>query len=272
MTRCSDRRYALPTLTTRSYTRHDARSRNILRMLDTVGWLARRDGRAAPMGRDNGACSTRWHASLDACAAASRWWRTRRCRPRSSRMARARGARPAVQSLLRGGDMHYRRWCDARLTQEEEARAGHVRDSAGMAACGRTSRIWRNTMRYKGDGLSHRGRPQGGGPDRCGQERRRTVPEPSALVGDGGAWVKVSGAHRVSQRALPLSRCRPFLEALVSATPSAGVGRRMAASAHGERDAGRRHLFEWVPRSGARTRRRAGASVDKPAGLYDFPK
>ena len=73
------------------------------------------------------------------------------------------------------------------------------------------------------------------------------------LLGDGGCWVKVSGAHRVSQRAAGLSR-RPAVPRSAGARQSRapGVGQRLAASAHGERDARRRTPVRAVPRLGAR--------------------
>ena len=39
------------------------------------------------------------------------------------------------------------------------------------------------------------------------------------LVGKGGCWVKMSGAHRLSTRAPDYPDARPFHEALVSANP-----------------------------------------------------
>jgi 2-pyrone-4,6-dicarboxylate lactonase len=39
------------------------------------------------------------------------------------------------------------------------------------------------------------------------------------LVGEGGCWVKVSGAHRLSQQAPHYEEARPFHEALVRANP-----------------------------------------------------
>jgi 2-pyrone-4,6-dicarboxylate lactonase len=91
------------------------------------------------------------------------------------------------------------------------------------------------------------------------------------LVGDGGCWVKVSGAHRLSQRAPEYDDAHPFHEALVRANPERLVWGsdwphpRMEGEMP---DAGR--LFElfhaWTP-DGA-TRRRI--LVDNPAKLYGF--
>jgi predicted TIM-barrel fold metal-dependent hydrolase len=92
------------------------------------------------------------------------------------------------------------------------------------------------------------------------------------LLGDGGCWVKVSGAHRLSQRAPDYPDARPFHEALVRANldrlvwgsdwPHPRIKGEMP-------DAGR--LFElfqqWTPDEATRRR----ILVDNPARLYDFP-
>jgi predicted TIM-barrel fold metal-dependent hydrolase len=92
------------------------------------------------------------------------------------------------------------------------------------------------------------------------------------LLGDGGCWVKVSGAHRLSRSAPDYPDSRPFHEALVRANPdrllwgSDWPHPRMEGEMP---DAGR--LFElfqqWTPDEA--TRRRILA--DNPARLYDFP-
>ena len=81
------------------------------------------------------------------------------------------------------------------------------------------------------------------------------------LLGDGGCWVKVSGAHRVSQQPPDYPDARPFLRSAGALpTPSASSG---AADWPHPRmdnvmpDAG--HLFELFM-TGCRTRRPAGAS------------
>jgi 2-pyrone-4,6-dicarboxylate lactonase len=93
------------------------------------------------------------------------------------------------------------------------------------------------------------------------------------LVGDGGCWVKVSGAHRLSQSAPDYPDARPFHEALVRANPERLVWGSdwPHPRIEGEMpDAGR--LFElfgqWTPDE--MTRRRI--LVDNPARLYDFPE
>jgi predicted TIM-barrel fold metal-dependent hydrolase len=92
------------------------------------------------------------------------------------------------------------------------------------------------------------------------------------LVADGGCWVKLSGAHRISRKAPDYPDARPFLEALVRANPDRLVWGgdwphpRMDEAMP---DAG--HLLdlfqEWTP--DAETRRRI--LVDNPARLYGFP-
>ena len=92
------------------------------------------------------------------------------------------------------------------------------------------------------------------------------------LVGDGGCWVKVSGAHRLSQSAPDYPDARPFHEALVRANPDRLVWGsdwphpRMEGEMP---DAG--HLFElfqqWTPDEATRRR----ILVDNPARLYGFP-
>jgi predicted TIM-barrel fold metal-dependent hydrolase len=91
------------------------------------------------------------------------------------------------------------------------------------------------------------------------------------LVGDGGCWVKVSGAHRLSRSAPDYPDARPFHEALVRANPDRLVWGSdwPHPRIEGEMpDAGR--LFElfqqWTPE--ATTQRRI--LVDNPARLYDF--
>jgi len=90
-------------------------------------------------------------------------------------------------------------------------------------------------------------------------------------VGNGECWVKVSGAHRLSQRAPDYEDARPFHEALVRANPERLVWGsdwphpRMEGEMP---DAG--HLFEllhaWTPDQATRQR----ILVANPAKLYGF--
>lgn len=93
------------------------------------------------------------------------------------------------------------------------------------------------------------------------------------LLGDGGCWVKVSGAHRVSENFPDYPEARPLHEALVAANPERLVWGgdwphpRMPEDAMP--DAG--HLLDlfhdWTPDTGTRR----AILVDNPARLYDFP-
>jgi predicted TIM-barrel fold metal-dependent hydrolase len=91
-------------------------------------------------------------------------------------------------------------------------------------------------------------------------------------VGEGWCWVKLSGAHRLSQQAPDYPDARPFHEALVAANPERLVwgGDWPHPRVEGEMpDAG--HLFElfqaWTPDLNARQR----ILVGNPAKLYGFP-
>ena len=92
-------------------------------------------------------------------------------------------------------------------------------------------------------------------------------------VGEGGCWVKLSGAHRLSRRWPGYPDARPFHEALVHANPERLVWGtdwphpRMEAAEMP--DAG--HLLDtfhaWTPDQTTRTR----ILVTNPARLYGFP-
>jgi predicted TIM-barrel fold metal-dependent hydrolase len=91
------------------------------------------------------------------------------------------------------------------------------------------------------------------------------------LVGEGGCWVKMSGAHRLSTRAPDYPDARPFHEALVSANPDQLVWGTdwPHPRIEGEMpNAGQLLdlLNEWTPDAG--TRRKILA--DNPARLYGF--
>jgi predicted TIM-barrel fold metal-dependent hydrolase len=91
------------------------------------------------------------------------------------------------------------------------------------------------------------------------------------LAGDGGCWVKVSGAHRLSQQAPHYEEARPFHEALVRANPERLIWGSdwPHPRIEGEMpDAGR--LFDlfhaWTPDEATRQR----ILVANPAQLYGF--
>jgi predicted TIM-barrel fold metal-dependent hydrolase len=93
------------------------------------------------------------------------------------------------------------------------------------------------------------------------------------LVGDGGCWVKLSGAHRLSMQAPHYPDVRPFHEALLRANPDRlvwGTDWPHPRIEGDMPDAGRLlDLFHhWTPDQ--ETRRRILAA--NPARLYGFPQ
>jgi predicted TIM-barrel fold metal-dependent hydrolase len=91
------------------------------------------------------------------------------------------------------------------------------------------------------------------------------------LLGDGGCWVKLSGAHRLNARAPDYEDAWPFHEALLRANPDRLVWGSdwPHPRIEGEMpDAG--HLFDlfhaWTPNEASRQR----ILVDNPAALYGF--
>jgi 2-pyrone-4,6-dicarboxylate lactonase len=251
----------------RSYTPPDVPLTKYVGMLDTVGFARGVLVQASAHGRDNS-------AMLDALA-------RRRGRLRGVAVADAtvtpaelrrwheigvRGLR--FNHFFRGGSLHYR--------------GGVPLDAAKalapmMAELGWHLQLWIDvkdlpdtipTLRQLGRPVvvDHMGRVEA----TAGTE---TPGFQSLLryVGDGECWVKVSGAHRLSQRAPDYEDARPFHEALVRANPERLVWGsdwphpRMEGEMP---DAG--HLFElfhaWTP--DAATRRRI--LVANPAALYGF--
>ena len=93
------------------------------------------------------------------------------------------------------------------------------------------------------------------------------------LVGDGGCWVKLSGAHRLSMQAPDYADVRPFHDALLRANPDRlmwGTDWPHPRIEGDMPDAGRLlDLFQqWTPDQA--TRRRILAA--NPARLYGFPE
>ena len=93
------------------------------------------------------------------------------------------------------------------------------------------------------------------------------------LLGEGGCWVKLSGAHRLSTRAPDYPDVRPFHEALVRANPEQLIWGTdwPHPRIEGEMpDAGQLlDLFnEWTPDEATRRK----ILVDNPARFYEFPK
>ena len=93
------------------------------------------------------------------------------------------------------------------------------------------------------------------------------------LVGGGGCWVKLSGAHRVSRQAPDYPDAHAFHEALVAANPDQLVWGSDWPHPRMEGEmpnAG--HLLDlfnaWTPDDAIRRR----ILTDNPARLYDFPR
>jgi 2-pyrone-4,6-dicarboxylate lactonase len=92
------------------------------------------------------------------------------------------------------------------------------------------------------------------------------------LLGDGGCWVKLSGAHRVSQATPDYPDARPLHEALVAANPDQCVwGSDWPHPRIEGQMPNAGHLLdlfnEWTPDDAIRRR----ILVANPARLYDFP-
>ena len=92
------------------------------------------------------------------------------------------------------------------------------------------------------------------------------------LAGEGGCWVKMSGAHRLSTRAPDYPDAQPFHEALVRANPDRLIWGSDWPHPRIEGDmpnAG--HLLDlfndWTPDAAVRRK----ILVDNPARLYGFP-
>jgi predicted TIM-barrel fold metal-dependent hydrolase len=252
----------------RSYTPPDAPLEKYLRMLDTVGFARGVLVQGSAHGRDNAAMldALARHpdrlrgvavADADVTPAELRRWHA----------GGVRGLR--FNHFFRGGSLHYR--------------GGVPLDAAKalapvMAELGWHLQLWIDVKDLpetipvlKAIGrpvvIDHMGRTDAGAGTATPGFRSLL-----RLVGDGGCWVKVSGAHRLSQRAPDYPDARPFHEALVRANPDHLVWGSdwPHPRIEGEMpDAGR--LFElfqqWTPDEATRRR----ILVDNPARLYDFP-
>jgi predicted TIM-barrel fold metal-dependent hydrolase len=252
----------------RSYTPPDAPLENYLHMLDTLGFARGALVQGSAHGRDNG-------AMLDALAR----------QPQRLRGVAVADAATPPKELRRWHGLgvrgirfnHFFR--DGKLFYGGGVPLDDVRALAPtMAELGWHIQLWidvkdlTDTLPFvRRIGLpiviDHMGRT----------EARLGIGDPGfqsllRLLGEGGCWVKLSGAHRISEQSPDYPDARAFLQALVRTNPERLVWGtdwphpRM----HGEMpDAG--HLLdlfqEWVP-DGA-TRRRI--LVDNPARLYGFP-
>jgi 2-pyrone-4,6-dicarboxylate lactonase len=252
----------------RSYTPPDAPLQKYLTMLDTVGFARGVLVQGSAHGRDNAAMldALARHpdrlrgvavADADVSPAELRRWHA----------GGVRGLR--FNHFFRGGALHYRGGVPL------DAAKAHA---PVMAELGWHLQLWIDvkdlpetipTLKAIGRPvvIDHMGRTDA----RAGT----ATPGFQSLLGllsDGGCWVKVSGAHRLSQRAPDYPDARPFFEALVRANPDRLVWGSdwPHPRIEGEMpDAGLLYeLFQqWTPDE--ETRRRI--LVDNPARLYDFP-
>jgi predicted TIM-barrel fold metal-dependent hydrolase len=249
----------------RSYTPPDAPLANYLNMLDTLGFTYGGLVQGSAHGRDNS-------AMLDALA-----WHPKRLRgvavaDETVPLAEFRrwndlGVRALrFNHFFRGGQLHYR----GGVTLQNARRLAPV-----MKDLGWHMQLWIDVKdlpdtipAIKEIGLpvviDHMGRT----------DARAGTGTPGfqslvRLLGEGGCWVKMSGAHRLSTRAPDYPDARPFHEALVRANPDRLVWGTDWPHPRIEGDmpnAG--HLLdlfnEWTPDTAVRKK----ILVDNPARLY----
>jgi predicted TIM-barrel fold metal-dependent hydrolase len=252
----------------RSYTPPDAPLADYLRMLDTLGFARGVLVQGSAHGRDNSALldALRRHpgrlrgvAVADASVAADELRRWQRLGVRGLRF----------NHFFRGGQLHYRGGVTLATAR---ALAGT------MAELGWHLQLWIDVKDLPETlpalaalpvpvVIDHMGRTDAGAG--TGTPGFRSL---LRLLGGGGGWVKLSGAHRVSSSAPDYPEARPFHEALVRENPERLVWGTdwPHPRIEGEMpDAGRLlDLFaEWTP--DAATRRRI--LVENPARLYGFP-
>jgi predicted TIM-barrel fold metal-dependent hydrolase len=252
----------------RSYTPPDAPLEKYLDMLDSIGFARGVLVQGSAHGRDNSAmldALKRQPARLRGVAVADA-----SVSPKELRAWNAGGVRGLrFNHFFRDGQLHYRGGVP--LTE-----AGKL--AALMAELGWHLQLWIDVKDLpqtipvlKRLGLpvviDHMGRTDA---------RAGTATEgfQSLLraVGEGWCWVKLSGAHRLSQNAPDYPDARPFHEALVKANPERLVwgGDWPHPRVEGEMpDAG--HLLElfqmWTPDQATQQR----ILVTNPAKLYGFP-
>ena len=230
--------------------------------------LAARWCRARRTGATMRRCSMRWSASPNACAASRSPMPTHR-RPNCAAGMPSAYADLRFNHFFRDGQLHYR--------------GGVPLDAARtlapvMKELGWHLQLWIDVKDLpdtipilKELGLpvviDHMGRTDAAGTAAPGFQSL------VRLLGEGGCWVKLSGAHRVSQAAPDYPEARALHEALVAANPEQlRLGLRLAASAHRGRNAERRTPARPVQRMDAGRAIRQRILVDNPARLYDFPR
>jgi predicted TIM-barrel fold metal-dependent hydrolase len=251
----------------RSYTPPDAPLEKYLAMLDAVGFARGVLVQGSAHGHDNS-------AMLDALARQPKRLRGVAVADGATPLAALRAwDRLGVRALrfnhfFRGGQLHYRGGVPLAAAQTL---------APVMAELGWHLQLWIDvkdlpnaTPTLKSLGLpvviDHMGRTDArAGTSMAGFQSLLRA------VGEGWCWAKLSGAHRLSQRAPDYPDARLFHEALVRANPERPVWGSdwPHPRVEGEMpDAG--HLFElfqiWTPDEGARQR----ILVTNPARLYGF--
>jgi predicted TIM-barrel fold metal-dependent hydrolase len=252
----------------RSYTPPDAPLEKYLHMLDTLGFARGGLVQGSAHGRDNS-------AMLDALARHPTRLRGVAVADETVPVAELKrwnelGIRALrFNHFFRGGQLHYR----GGVTLENARKLAPV-----MKDLGWHMQLWIDVKDLpdtipilKGIGLpvviDHMGRT----------DARAGTGTPGfqslvRLVGDGGCWVKMSGAHRLSTRAPDYPDAKPFHEALIWANPDRLIWGTDWPHPRIESDmpnAG--HLLdlfnEWTPDAIVRRK----ILVDNPARLYGFP-
>ncbi|MBX9846098.1 MAG: amidohydrolase family protein [Xanthobacteraceae bacterium] len=251
----------------RSYTPPDAPLEKYLHMLDTLGFARGGLVQGSAHGRDNS-------AMLDALARHPKRLRGVAVADETVPVAEFRrwnelGIRALrFNHFFRGGQLHYR----GGVTLENARKLAPV-----MKDLGWHMQLWIDvkdlpdtipTLREIGLPvvIDHMGRT----------DARAGTGTPGfqslvRLLGEGGCWVKMSGAHRLSTRAPDYPDARPFHEALVRANPEQLVWGTdwPHPRIEGEMpNAGQLlDLFnEWTPDAAVRRK----VLVDNPARLYGF--
>jgi predicted TIM-barrel fold metal-dependent hydrolase len=252
----------------RSYTPPDAPLEKYLHMLDTLGFARGGLVQGSAHGRDNS-------AMLDALARHPKRLRGVAVADETVPVAELKRWRDlGIRALrfnhfFRGGQLHYR----GGVTLENAKKLAPV-----MKDLGWHMQLWIDVKdlpdtipAIKAIGLpvviDHMGRT----------DARAGTGTPGfqslvRLVGEGGCWIKMSGAHRLSTRAPDYPDAKPFHEALVRANPDQLIWGTDWPHPRIEGDmpnAG--HLLDlfndWTPDEAVRRK----VLVDNPARLYGFP-
>jgi predicted TIM-barrel fold metal-dependent hydrolase len=251
----------------RSYTPPDAPLQKYLTMLDTIGFARGVLVQGSAHGRDNSAlldALTRAPKRLRGVAVADR-----SVSPSNLRAWHELGVRGLrFNHFFRAGQLHYR----GGVALSEAKMLAPVMEDLGWHL-----QLWIDVKDLPGTipALRSLGLPVV--IDHMGRTDARAGTQTDgfqcllAAIGEGWCWVKLSGAHRLSQNAPDYPDAQPFHEALVKANPERLVwgGDWPHPRLEGEMpDAG--HLFElfqlWTPDQAAQHK----ILVTNPARLYGF--